>query len=130
MTAINSELLKLKELSYTNIKSVQYLVSVINKSKEAISSLEYIFPNVYYVYIILKGLGTPFGSLIKDIRQRKTADITLEDYVTQAFTEEISVKRNDLSTQQHTASAIKTGYIKEQKHKGQKALQSKQASAR
>jgi transposase InsO family protein len=42
----------------------------------------------------------------------------------------MSVKRNDLSTQQHTASAMKTGQAKEQKHKGQKALQGKQASAR
>jgi hypothetical protein len=67
---------------------------------------------------MLKSLGTLFGSLIKDIRQRETTDIILEDCVAQAFIEEISVKRNDLSTQQYTASAIKTGQAKEQKHKG------------
>jgi hypothetical protein len=68
MATINSKLLKLKELSYTNTKSVQYLISILKKLKENLIVLEAIFFDLYFVYILLKGLGPSYLSLVRDIR--------------------------------------------------------------
>jgi hypothetical protein len=81
MAAIDSELLKLEELSYTNTKSVQHLISILKKSKENLTALEAIFSDLYFVYILLKELSPSYSSLIRDIRQRKMKSIILDDYI-------------------------------------------------
>ncbi|KAF7513054.1 hypothetical protein GJ744_011320 [Endocarpon pusillum] len=102
MTRVDSELLKLEELS--NMKNVQHLASTINKAKETLTGLGYQLPEVYYIHIPLKGLDTPYSSLARDIRQRDVKILTLDDCIAQAFTEEMSIGRQDTSST--TASAM------------------------
>jgi gag-polypeptide of LTR copia-type len=115
MAAIDSELLKLEELSYTNTKSVQHLISALKKSKENLTALGAIFSDLYFVHILLKGLGPSYSSLIRDIRQREMKSIILDDCIAQAFTEEMSIKQNDRPVFQSTVSAMKTTNSKEKK---------------
>jgi hypothetical protein len=81
MTTIDSKLLKLKELSYINTKSVQYLISILKKLKKNLIALEAIFLNLYFVYILLKELDPSYSSLVRNIRQYKIKSITLDDYI-------------------------------------------------
>ncbi|KAF7507875.1 hypothetical protein GJ744_010039 [Endocarpon pusillum] len=124
MATIDDELLKLEDLSYANTKNVPHLASTINKAKETLTGLGYQFPEVYYVHILLKGLGTPYSSLARDIRQRDVKKLTLDDCIAQAFTEEMSIGRQDTS-QSITASAMKAGKGKDTQRTGQKNPQDK-----
>lgn len=115
MSTIDIELLKLEELSYSNMKSVQHLTSAIYKSRETIEGIGYPMPEVYFVHILLKGLGPSFSSLSRDIRNLDPTKIMLDDCVSLAYSEEISIKRNDDTT---TASAMNACKGKEKQNTG------------
>ncbi|KAF7504566.1 hypothetical protein GJ744_002061 [Endocarpon pusillum] len=104
MATIDSELLKLEDLSYANSKNVQHLVSTLNKSKETLTGLGFQTSESYWIHILLKGLGPSFSALARDIRQRDLNKLTFDDCAAQAYTEEMSVRQQDTSST--TASAM------------------------
>jgi gag-polypeptide of LTR copia-type len=67
VAAIDSKLCKLRDLSYTNTKSAAHLISTIRKSKETLIALGAGFHDVFFVHVLLQGLGPSFSSLARDI---------------------------------------------------------------
>ena len=93
MTTTDSKLLKLMNVSHTNIKDVQDLVGLINECCENLINLGHDYDNMLYVYILLKALNPSFSNLIQHIQQQEESAVTLNNYIAQAFTEEVSNKQ-------------------------------------
>ncbi|KAF7513562.1 hypothetical protein GJ744_008856 [Endocarpon pusillum] len=108
MATVDTELFKLEDLSYASMKNVANLASAINKSKETLIGLGYICSDAYYIHILFKALGAPYASLAREIRQQDIKKLTLSDCISQAHTEEVSIKQQDTTSSSTTASAMNT----------------------
>lgn len=103
--ATDNELLRLHDLSSGNVKDFQHLANILTKSRETLFNIGHPFPGIYFISEVF---GPPYASFASEIHDSDLDSLISRDRLTEAFAEEMSLKRADTTTHP-TASAMRIG---------------------
>jgi hypothetical protein len=111
--SVEQDILKIQDLNYSSCKSLQDFINQLTTAKERLEAQSVHLPQSYYVVQLLRGLGRPFQSWAREVRYKDLDALDFDSLCTETFSEEQSIKRNEIESNTNRGSALTAGKGKE-----------------